>query len=175
MPDRSRRPRYPRYLGTSRDLATANHSANHRSLTSSMRVLLQRVSRAEVRVREGGAVRTAGRIDRGFVLLVGFTHDDDEARVVWMAEKVVGLRLFADSGDKMNLGLADVGGSMLVVSQFTLYGDAAKGRRPRRASSRTEAAESGRAAAPQACVKNARWRLATLPIVAASPGPNGST
>ena len=111
-------------------MATANHSANHRSLTSSMRVLLQRVSRAEVRVREGGAVRTAGRIDRGFVLLVGFTHDDDEARVVWMAEKVVGLRLFADSGDKMNLGLADVGGSMLVVSQFTLYGDAAKGRRP---------------------------------------------
>lgn len=95
-----------------------------------MRVLLQRVSRAEVRVREAGVVRATGRIDRGFVLLVGFTQADDEARVVWMAEKVVGLRLFADAEDKMNLALADVGGAILVVSQFTLYGDAAKGRRP---------------------------------------------
>jgi D-tyrosyl-tRNA(Tyr) deacylase len=95
-----------------------------------MRVLLQRVSRAEVRVRESGVLRTTGRIDRGFVLLVGFTHHDDEAGVGWMADKVVGLRLFADAADKMNLALADVGGSLLVVSQFTLYGDAAKGRRP---------------------------------------------
>ena len=95
-----------------------------------MRVLLQRVSRAEVRVRESGAIRTAGSIGRGFLLLVGFTHTDDEARVSWMADKVVGLRLFADSDDKMNLALADVGGALLVVSQFTLYGDAAKGRRP---------------------------------------------
>ena len=95
-----------------------------------MRVLLQRVSRAEVRVREGGAVRMTGRIGRGFLLLVGFTHDDDEARVAWMAEKIVGLRLFADAEEKMNLALADVGGELLVVSQFTLYGDAAKGRRP---------------------------------------------
>jgi len=95
-----------------------------------MRVLLQRVSRAEVRVRERGATRTTGRIARGFVLLVGFTHSDDEACVAWMAEKVLGLRLFADAEDKMNLALADVGGALLVVSQFTLYGDAAKGRRP---------------------------------------------
>lgn len=95
-----------------------------------MRVLLQRVSRAEVRVRENGTTRTTGRIGRGFALLVGFTHADDEARVVWMADKVVGLRLFADAEDKMNLALADVGGELLVVSQFTLYGDAAKGRRP---------------------------------------------
>lgn len=95
-----------------------------------MRVLLQRVSRAEVRIRESGASRTAGRIERGFLLLVGFTHDDDEARVAWMADKVVGLRLFADAEDKMNLALADVSGAILVVSQFTLYGDAAKGRRP---------------------------------------------
>jgi D-tyrosyl-tRNA(Tyr) deacylase len=95
-----------------------------------MRVLLQRVSGAEVRVREGADARVAGRIDRGFLLLVGFTHDDDEARVAWMAEKVAGLRLFADADDKMNLALADVGGALLVVSQFTLYGDAAKGRRP---------------------------------------------
>ena len=95
-----------------------------------MRVLLQRVSRAEVRVREGAAVRVAGRIARGFLLLVGFTHGDDETRAAWMAEKIVGLRLFSDSEEKMNLALADVGGELLVVSQFTLYGDAAKGRRP---------------------------------------------
>jgi len=95
-----------------------------------MRVLLQRVSRAEVRVREAGTSRTTGRIGRGFVLLVGLTHGDDEARLVWMAEKVIGLRLFSDAEDKMNLGLGDVGGELLVVSQFTLYGDAAKGRRP---------------------------------------------
>jgi D-tyrosyl-tRNA(Tyr) deacylase len=95
-----------------------------------MRVLLQRVSRAEVRVRESGAIRTTGRIGRGFLLLVGFTNGDDEPRVEWMAEKVVGLRLFADADEKMNLALADVGGELLVVSQFTLYGDAAKGRRP---------------------------------------------
>jgi len=91
-----------------------------------MRVLLQRVSRAEVRV----GARVTGRIDRGFLLLVGLTHADDENALLWMADKVVGLRLFADADDKMNLALADVGGALLVVSQFTLYGDAAKGRRP---------------------------------------------
>ncbi len=74
--------------------------------------------------------RVAGRVARGYVLLVGFTHDDTEKQLVWMAEKVVGLRLFADADDKMNLSLADVGGGLLVVSQFTLYGDAEKGRRP---------------------------------------------
>ena len=95
-----------------------------------MRVLLQRVSRAEVRVREGGAIRTTGRIGRGFLLLVGFTNGDDETRVAWMAEKVVGLRLFADAEEKMNLALADVGGAVLVVSQFTLYGNSEKGKRP---------------------------------------------
>ena len=91
-----------------------------------MRVLLQRVSRAEVRA----GTRVTGRIDRGYLLLVGLTHDDDELALVWMADKVVGLRLFGDAEDKMNLALADVGGALLVVSQFTLYGDTAKGRRP---------------------------------------------
>ena len=91
-----------------------------------MRVVLQRVSRAEVRVGD----RITGRIDRGFLLLVGFTHGDTEAALAWMADKVVGLRLFADAEDKMNLALGDVGGGLLVVSQFTLYGDAVKGRRP---------------------------------------------
>ena len=91
-----------------------------------MRVLLQRVSRAEVRVAE----RVTGRVGRGYLLLVGLTHADDEATLAWMADKVIGLRLFADADDKMNLSLTDVGGALLVVSQFTLYGDAAKGRRP---------------------------------------------
>ena len=58
------------------------------------------------------------------------THSDGDAEIEWMAEKISGLRLFADADDKMNLALADVGGEVLVVSQFTLYGDAAKGRRP---------------------------------------------
>jgi D-tyrosyl-tRNA(Tyr) deacylase len=95
-----------------------------------MRVLLQRVARAEVRIRDAAAPRVSGRIDRGYVLLVGFTTTDGEEQVAWMAEKVVGLRLFADAEDKMNLALADIGGALLVVSQFTLYGDARKGRRP---------------------------------------------
>jgi D-aminoacyl-tRNA deacylase len=91
-----------------------------------MRVLLQRVSRAEVRVGD----RVTGRIGRGYLLLVGLTHADDEARLAWMADKVQGLRLFGDAEGKMNLALDDVGGALLVVSQFTLYGDAQKGRRP---------------------------------------------
>ncbi len=91
-----------------------------------MRVLLQRVSRAEVRV----AGRVTGAIARGFLLLVGFTHADGEANATWMAEKVTGLRLFGDEEGKMNRSLDEVGGAVLVVSQFTLYGDAQKGRRP---------------------------------------------
>jgi D-tyrosyl-tRNA(Tyr) deacylase len=91
-----------------------------------MRVVLQRVSRASVTI----AGRVAGAIDRGFCLLVGYTHTDTPAEVEWMADKVAGLRLFSDADGKMNLGLADVAGAVLVVSQFTLYADAAKGRRP---------------------------------------------
>ncbi|MGE5232098.1 MAG: D-aminoacyl-tRNA deacylase [Deltaproteobacteria bacterium] len=91
-----------------------------------MRVVLQRVSRASVTI-EG---RVAGAIGSGFCLLVGFTHADTPVQVEWMAEKISGLRLFSDADGKMNLGLAEVGGALLVVSQFTLYGDAAKGRRP---------------------------------------------
>ncbi len=74
--------------------------------------------------------RVAGAIGRGFCLLVGLTHGDTDAAVDWMAEKVAGLRLFPDAEGKMNLGLDEAGGGVLVVSQFTLYGDAAKGRRP---------------------------------------------
>ncbi|HLQ23532.1 MAG TPA: D-aminoacyl-tRNA deacylase [Gemmatimonadales bacterium] len=91
-----------------------------------MRVVLQRVSKASVTI----AGRVVGAIGTGFCLLVGFTHGDTAAQVDWMAEKVSGLRLFSDPEGKMNLGLADVRGAVLVVSQFTLYGDAGKGRRP---------------------------------------------
>jgi D-aminoacyl-tRNA deacylase len=91
-----------------------------------MRVVLQRVSRASVTI----AGCTAGAIGRGYCLLVGFTHGDTTAQVDWMAEKVAGLRLFSDDDGKMNLGLSEVKGGILVISQFTLYGDIAKGRRP---------------------------------------------
>ena len=91
-----------------------------------MRVLLQRVARAEVRI-DG---RISGQIGRGYVLLVGFTHTDSPAQIDWMVEKIIGLRIFPDDDDKMNRALADVAGSVLIVSQFTLYGDVVKGRRP---------------------------------------------
>jgi D-tyrosyl-tRNA(Tyr) deacylase len=91
-----------------------------------VRVVLQRVSRAAVRV-DG---QTVGAIGRGFVVLAGFAPADGEPALAWMADKVAGLRLFTDRDGKMNLPLADVGGAVLVISQFTLYGDAAKGRRP---------------------------------------------
>lgn len=91
-----------------------------------MRVVLQRVTKASVTI--GGQVR--GAIGRGYCLLVGYTHGDTEAANAWMAEKVAGLRLFADAEEKMNLVPAEVEAGLLVVSQFTLYGDASKGRRP---------------------------------------------
>jgi D-aminoacyl-tRNA deacylase len=91
-----------------------------------MRVVLQRVSRARVTV-DG---RETGAIGAGLLLLVGFTDGDEEEALRWMAEKVVGLRIFADDEGKMNRSVAEVGGGLLVVSQFTLYGDARKGRRP---------------------------------------------
>lgn len=91
-----------------------------------MRVVLQRVSEASVSI-DG---RVAGAIGRGFVVLVGFTHGDTVEQVRWMAEKMAGLRVFSDPEGKMNLALRDVGGAVLVISQFTLYGDAEKGRRP---------------------------------------------
>ena len=90
-----------------------------------MRALVQRVSRAEVRVAE----RVVGRIGRGMLLLVGFTHSDGEEQIAWMVDKILGLRIFADGEGRLNLSITDVGGALLVVSQFTLYGDAQKGRR----------------------------------------------
>jgi D-tyrosyl-tRNA(Tyr) deacylase len=91
-----------------------------------MRAVIQRVSRASVTI-DG---ELAGKIGRGLLVLLGVTHSDNPADARWLAEKIVGLRIFNDSEGKMNLGIIDIGGSILVVSQFTLYGDAQKGRRP---------------------------------------------
>ena len=91
-----------------------------------MKVVVQRVSRAEVRI----SGKSVGTIGVGFVILVGFAPTDNEDTLAWMADKVLGLRVFGDAEAKMNLALGDVGGGVLVVSQFTLYGDVKKGRRP---------------------------------------------
>jgi len=91
-----------------------------------MRACVQRVSSAQVTV-EGEVV---GRIKRGFVVLLGIGHDDTEHDARFLAEKIAGLRVFEDDDGKMNLALSDVGGGMLVISQFTLFGDCRKGRRP---------------------------------------------
>jgi len=91
-----------------------------------MRAVVQRVSRAEVRVQ--GDV--TGRIGRGLVVLLGVGHTDTDVDADALVDKVVGLRIFADENGKMNRSLEDVAGGLLVVSQFTLYGDTRKGRRP---------------------------------------------
>jgi D-tyrosyl-tRNA(Tyr) deacylase len=91
-----------------------------------MRVVLQRVYRAKVTI----GAEVAGTIGPGLVLLVGFADTDEEDTLRWMANKILGLRVFSDEEGKMNLSLQDVEGDLLVVSQFTLYGDTRKGRRP---------------------------------------------
>ena len=91
-----------------------------------MRVVLQRVSRAKVTV-DG---RVTGEIGRGLLLLAGFTDGDTDDALAWMADRITGLRIFPDDEGKMNRSVQDVDGGLLVVSQFTLYGDTRKGRRP---------------------------------------------
>jgi D-tyrosyl-tRNA(Tyr) deacylase len=91
-----------------------------------MRAVVQRVSRASVTV-DGEVV---GAIGPGLMVLLGVTHDDGPDEADWLARKIVGLRIFEDRAGKLNLGLLDVKGQALVVSQFTLYGDSRKGRRP---------------------------------------------
>ena len=91
-----------------------------------MRAVLTRVSRASVAI-DG---REVGRIGPGFLILLGVGHNDTEAQCVKLADKLTGLRIFDDENDRMNLSLADVGGEILVISQFTLYGNCRKGRRP---------------------------------------------
>jgi D-tyrosyl-tRNA(Tyr) deacylase len=91
-----------------------------------MRTVIQRVSEASITV-DGKIV---AQIGQGFLILLGITHADGEQEAIYLAHKIAGLRLFEDAKGKMNLGLSEVGGSALVVSQFTLYADARKGRRP---------------------------------------------
>lgn len=91
-----------------------------------MRAVIQRVTEASVTTNEG----VVGRIERGFLVLLGVADDDTQDDAIWIAGKIAGLRIFEDADGKMNLGLADAGGSVLLVSQFTLYGDCRKGKRP---------------------------------------------
>lgn len=91
-----------------------------------MRAVVQRVREASVTI-DGKEVSAIGR---GFLLLLGITHTDGEAEAAYLARKIAGLRVFEDAEGKLNLGLGDVSGAVLVVSQFTLYGDIRKGRRP---------------------------------------------
>lgn len=91
-----------------------------------MRAVVQRVAEAAVRV-DGQVV---GRCGNGLLVLLAVTHDDTEAQARWMARKLAGLRIFEDEAGQMNLSILDVGGSALVISQFTLYGNCRKGRRP---------------------------------------------
>ena len=91
-----------------------------------MRAVVQRVSKASVEV-DGEII---GKIDKGLMVLLGIHEEDTDKDLDYIYKKVIGLRIFEDENDQMNLGLEDVNGELLVVSQFTLYGDARKGRRP---------------------------------------------
>ena len=91
-----------------------------------MRLVVQRVTSASVHVGD----RTTGEIDRGLVVLMGITHGDADREASWAADKVCNLRIFGDDEGRLNRSVIDVGGDVLLVSQFTLYGDARRGRRP---------------------------------------------
>ena len=91
-----------------------------------MRAVVQRVSSSRVTVDE----RVTGEVKKGLLVLLGVTHDDTSKDVDYMVDKVTNLRIFEDENDKMNLSLKDIEGEVMAVSQFTLYGDARKGRRP---------------------------------------------
>jgi len=100
-------------------------ASKHRKLDF-MRAVVQRVRRAQVSIN-GGIV---GQIGHGLLVLLGVTATDSESDAAYLAEKIAGLRIFEDAGEKMNLSVAEIGGSILAVSQFTLYGDVRRGRRP---------------------------------------------
>lgn len=91
-----------------------------------MRTVIQRVRFAKVNINE----TTVGKIDTGFLILLGITHSDTEKEVKWLTNKIKDLRVFEDENQKMNLALKDIGGEVLIISQFTLYGNCIKGRRP---------------------------------------------
>jgi len=116
-----------------------NRGAGEGKASGAMRAVVQRVNYASVTV-EGAVV---GRIERGVCVLVGVGRGDEEADASALADKVVGLRIFEDAAQKMNLGVLEVGGAVLAISQFTLFGDVRKGKRP----SFSEALEPTRAEA----------------------------
>lgn len=91
-----------------------------------MRAVVQRVTQADVTVEE----KVTGSIQKGLMVLLGVEDEDEEADAVYLAEKIAGLRIFEDEEGKMNLSVKDVGGDLLTVSQFTLFGDCRKGKRP---------------------------------------------
>lgn len=91
-----------------------------------MKLVIQRVQNAKVEVEN----KVVGNIGRGFLVLIGVTHEDDEEKAKYLAKKLCNLRIFTDENDKMNLSLKDVNGKLLIVSQFTLYGDCTQGNRP---------------------------------------------
>lgn len=95
-----------------------------------MRAVVQRVSHAQVEVISPDTRHLSGKIDHGLMVLLGVATDDTEADARYIADKIAHLRIFTDADDKMNLSVSDVQGSILLVSQFTLYGDARNGRRP---------------------------------------------
>lgn len=102
-----------------------------------MKIVVQRVKEAEVKV-EG---KTVGKIGKGFLVLLGVTHNDTKEQADYLVKKLCKLRVFTDENDKMNLGLKDIKGELLIVSQFTLYADCSQGNRP----SFTEAARPDQA------------------------------
>ncbi len=122
-----------------------------------MRAVVQRVSRAALRVED----QPVGEIGRGFVVLVGFRDEDGPAELDWMAQKVLGLRVFPDEAGNMNRALDEIGGGLLVVPNFTLYGDCRKGRRP----SFTDAARP-EVSSPLYDVFVGRLRAGGLPVIA---------
>jgi len=91
-----------------------------------VKAVIQRVRYASVKVED----KIVGSIDNGLLILLGINHNDTEGEANWLAKKIISLRIFQDENDKMNLGLDEVHGELLVISQFTLYGDCIKGRRP---------------------------------------------
>lgn len=91
-----------------------------------MRIVIQRVSRADVKIEDN----IVGRIDKGLLVYIGFTQEDGESDLQFIVDKLLGLRIFPDEDEKLNLNIGDVNGSFLLVSQFTLFGDVRKGKRP---------------------------------------------
>jgi D-tyrosyl-tRNA(Tyr) deacylase len=122
-----------------------------------MRAVIQRVASASVTTIHQGEPREVGGIGGGFLILLGVRTDDTEADAAWLAGKVAGLRVFEDDAGRLNLGLGDVGGSVLLISNFTLYGDCRKGRRP-------SFAEAAPAAEARALYESVGQRLAALDI-----------